>query len=210
MRAAAIALTLLVASTALADRDRDNDPIVLNERRINERLDQLEKLLEKIEKEKNRRDRTRLVTKALEEIDDLRKTVRRAPELDQRPQHPQHPAPPRPPAGQPQSPPVVVRPPPAPVVYPMTDAALQDLMGAMRRQSFSRDQLGVLQQATPHNYFLVAQAQQVLGLFSFSGDRLSAMRQLKPRLLDRENFYKLYDSFTFSSEKEELRKILEL
>ncbi len=212
MRAAAIALTLLVASSALADRDRDrdrdhdNDPIVLNERRIQERLDQIEKLLEKIEKEKNKKDRSRLVSKARGELDELRKMVRRAPELEQRPEVPGQV---RPPAGLPQPPPVVHRPPPPPVVYPMADAALQDLMRAIKRESFSENRLRVLQQAVPGHYFVVAQAQQVLSIFSFSGDRLAAMRLLKPRLLDRENFFKLYDSFSFSSEKAELKKILE-
>jgi Domain of unknown function (DUF4476) len=200
MRAAAIALTLLVASSALADRDRDrdNDPVVLNERRILERLEEVEKLLQKIDKEKKKKERSKLVAKAREEVEGLRKMVRRAPELEQGPRSP---APPRPPAGQPQRL-------PTPAVYPIADGSLQELLRAINRQSFAADRLRVLQQAAPANYFLVGQAQQVLTSFSFSADRLTAVRYLKPRLLDPENYYRLYESFTFSSDKQKLREIL--
>ncbi len=85
---------------------------------------------------------------------------------------------------------------------------LRSLVAAIRNEPFADDQLTVLEEAVPTQYFLVAQAQQLLRLFSFSRDRLKAMRLLRPRLLDMENGYKLYESFEFSNDKDELKRIL--
>lgn len=99
-------------------------------------------------------------------------------------------------------------PPPQPMVQPITEAMLRSLASSIRNEPFAEDQLAVLEEAAPTQYFLVSQTQQVLRLFSFSKDRLKAMRLLRPRLLDMENSFKLYESFEFSSDKEELKRIL--
>jgi hypothetical protein len=104
----------------------------------------------------------------------------------------------------PQQPP----PPPLPTVQPITEAVLRSLASAIRNEPFAEDQLTVLGEAVSTQYFLVSQTQQMLRLFSFSKDRLKAMRLLRPRVLDMENSYKLYESFEFSSDKEELKRIL--
>ncbi|WP_375768232.1 DUF4476 domain-containing protein [Archangium gephyra] len=99
-------------------------------------------------------------------------------------------------------------PPPQPTVQPITEGMLRSLVSAIRNEPFADDQLAVLEQAVPTQYFLVAQAQQLLRVFSFSSDRVKAMRLLRPRLLDLENGFKLYESFDHSSDKDELKRIL--
>jgi hypothetical protein len=99
-------------------------------------------------------------------------------------------------------------PPLHPAVQPITEAMLRSLGTAIRDEPFAEDQLSVLAETAPTQYFLVSQTQQVLRLFSFSKDRLKAMRLLRPRLLDMENSFKLYESFEFSSDKDELKRIL--
>ena len=66
-----------------------------------------------------------------------------------------------------------------------------------------------LEQAVTAHYFLVAQVAEVLGDFDFSQDKLQAARLLKPRILDPENKFKLYEAFTFGNDKEELKRILQ-
>ncbi|WP_158501676.1 DUF4476 domain-containing protein [Vitiosangium sp. GDMCC 1.1324] len=97
---------------------------------------------------------------------------------------------------------------PQPAVQPITEAMLRSLVSAIRNEPFADDQLEVLEQAASTQYFLVSQAQQILRLFTFSKDRLKAMRLLRPRLLDTENGFKLYESFEYSSDKDELKRIL--
>jgi hypothetical protein len=99
-------------------------------------------------------------------------------------------------------------PPSQPTVQPITEALLRSLVAAIRNEPFADDQLAVLEEAVPTQYFLVAQAQQILRHFSISKDRLKAIRLLRPRLLDMENSFKLYESFEFSNDKDELKRIL--
>ncbi|WNG40548.1 DUF4476 domain-containing protein [Archangium violaceum] len=108
-------------------------------------------------------------------------------------------------AQQPQRPPP---PPPQPTVQPISDGMLRSLVTAIRNEPFADDQLSVLGEAVSTQYFLVAQAQQLLRLFSFSSDRMKAMRLLRPRLLDLDNGFKLYEAFDYSSDKDELKRIL--
>jgi hypothetical protein len=109
---------------------------------------------------------------------------------------------------QPQRPPPPAPPPPQPQVQPITEAMLRTLTAAIRNEPFADDQLGVLEEAAASQYFLVSQTQQLLPLFSFSKDRLKAMRLIRPHLLDPENGFKLSESFEFSSDKQELKRIL--
>jgi hypothetical protein len=109
---------------------------------------------------------------------------------------------------QPQRPPPPQAPPPQPQVQPITEAMLHQLVTAVRNEPFADDQLNVLADASSSQYFLVSQTQQLLLLFKFSKDRLKAVRLVRPHLLDPENGFKLYESFDFSKDKEELKRIL--
>jgi len=55
---------------------------------------------------------------------------------------------------------------------------------------------------------LVPQVQQLLSLFEFPADRLRAVRVVRNRILDTNNFFQLYGAFEFPRDKEELRRIL--
>ncbi len=109
---------------------------------------------------------------------------------------------------EPSRPPPLPSQPQPPTAQPITEAMLRSLVAAIRNEPFADDQLTVLEEAVPSQYFLVSQAQQILRSFTFSSDRLKAMRLLRPRLLDLENGFKLYESFDHSSDKDELKRIL--
>jgi hypothetical protein len=82
------------------------------------------------------------------------------------------------------------------------------LRGAMGKEGFSDGKLRVLNTAAPSQGFTVAQVSQLIGDFSFSKDKLDAARILSPRIVDPQNNFKLYEAFSFSADKEELKKIL--
>lgn len=123
---------------------------------------------------------------------------------------PQQPPPQQYPPYQQPPPPVVVQPPPPaqPAVNPMPERDFRQLMGAMQRESFANDKLRVLDQAAPINWFVVQQVQQIIGLFEFPADRLKAVRAMRGRILDTNNYYQLYGAFEFPRDKEELKRIL--
>jgi len=119
---------------------------------------------------------------------------------------------PPPPVYQPQQPPPGYQQPPPqgfqPAVMPIADPAFRNILGAMSCESFADDKLRVLDSAASTNFFLVAQVQQVLAQFNFPGDRLKAVRILRPRILDTDNAFQLYGAFEFPRDKEELKRIL--
>jgi hypothetical protein len=164
----------------------DRDALMQQLARINEKLTATGKL-------KKDKQLQKLIDEARADLKEVARQVSSAPLARVEPQRPPQQTPP---------------PPPQPAVQPITEAMLRSLVVAIRNEPFADDQLGVLEEAAPSQYFQVAQAQQILRVFNFSKDRLKAMRLLRPRLLDMENGYKLYESFEFSNDKDELKRIL--
>ena len=113
----------------------------------------------------------------------------------------------------PPIPPVTTAPAPPPLqpaLRTMPPAAFATLRGAIQTESFSDGKLRVLRGALDAHMLDVAQAKQLLPLFDFSSDRIEAAVAIHPRLVDPQNFYELYGSFDFDSDKEEVRKKLGL
>ena len=164
-------------------------PVVVDREALMRQLTGInEKLAQATGQARKDRQLLRLLDDARAELKEVGRQVTNAPLA--------RPEPPRPP------------PPPQPTAQPITEAMLRSLVSAIRNEPFADDQLAVLEQAVPTQYFLVAQAQQILRTFSFPSDRVKAMRLLRPRLLDLENGFKLYESFDHSSDKDELKRIL--
>ncbi len=110
----------------------------------------------------------------------------------------------RPPAGPPP-------PPPAPRVQPLRAERFDALYLAMRQEGFGEGRLRVLDTALAASdaWLSVDQVSRLLGLFSFSQEQLALVRRVRPRLVDPDQAFALYDKFTFSADKEELRRILQ-
>lgn len=204
MKAVLIAVATLLTAPALAQQPRQNDifvppeqqpgtPVVMDREALMQQLSRInEKLAVATGRAKKDKQLTKLLEDARAELKEVGRQVTNAPLARVEPQRPPPPQPP----------------PPQPAVQPITEAMLRSLVVAIRNEPFAEDQLDVLAQAAPTQYFLVNQVQQLLRVFTFSKDRLKAMRLLRPRLLDMENGFKLYESFEFSNDKEELKRIL--
>lgn len=104
---------------------------------------------------------------------------------------------------------VVEPPPPEPVgPTPMAEADFGQALGAIDAESFSDGKLRVIEDFAGHGWFLVDQVKRVIEALTYGKDRVRALELLAPRILDRENQFKIYDAFTYDSEKAEARKIL--
>lgn len=84
-----------------------------------------------------------------------------------------------------------------------------NLKRAIKAEGFAEGKLRVLDSATQDSYFLVGQVKQLLKLFSFGDDKLQALEIVTPRILDRENSFQLYKSFSFAGERDRAKAILE-
>ncbi len=225
MRAGIVLAVMMVASPALAQGRRGNERLIIVEKEsLEQRLADINDQLADLMARAKPKDRQAL--KALRrEVDDLRELTGSAPEAPRNAyriyyregggdyrddEDDRRPPPALPPVVVVQQPaPVVQQPPPAPqpVVYPITELALQNLLTVMNREPSVDSRMRVLQQSAPVNYFLVGQVQQMLTRFEFGGDKLQAVRMLKPRILDPENASQLYTSFRSPSDQAELKRI---
>lgn len=105
---------------------------------------------------------------------------------------------------------------PAPVVV-VAAAAAPSCLGAgelgsikeeIEGESFSNQKLAVLSSAASGRWFCTSQVIEVLDLYDFSSDKLEALRTMKPRIIDRENHFKIFKAFTFDSDKQQAKAIL--
>lgn len=169
--------------------------VVLTREELEQHLARVEELLGKAIERSRRWEGRGLLNDAHKELNDLRDLIENAPEARGGYGYP----------GGPRQPP----PPPPPAYRPVSDGRLASILEAMSRESFARDKLNVIQSAaTGDAYFLVEQVHQVLGQFQFSKDRLTVVRGLWPRVLDKQNGYMLNNDFQFSNDKEELKRII--
>lgn len=90
----------------------------------------------------------------------------------------------------------------------ISDEAFGPLADEVAQEAFADDRLALLRDRAKTLGFTVAQVARLLGAFPHPADRLRAARVLWPRVVDRANGAQLYDSFTFQSEKDELRAVL--
>ena len=92
---------------------------------------------------------------------------------------------------------------------PMSPRAFASLLRMLEEASFSDEKYSIVREAASKNYFTSQQVLQILKKFDFEDDRLKVAKLLYPRVVDPENFFIVYDAFTFSSSKRELRKWVE-
>lgn len=86
-------------------------------------------------------------------------------------------------------------------------ASFNNLLSAIKRESFGDDKLRVIQSAAANGHFTIAQVGQIVQTLSFGEEKVNAVRALKPRVIDPQNAYQLQSLFSFSSEKEEVQQI---
>ncbi|HEX2571803.1 MAG TPA: DUF4476 domain-containing protein [Polyangia bacterium] len=114
--------------------------------------------------------------------------------------------------GYPGGPGVVQQPPPPPppaaTPLPVDEETLANAIASISNESFEEDKLRIVRNLAGSQYFLVSQVERILPAFSFENTKVKIVEILAPRILDRQNGYRLYGSFTFSSNKAAVEKLL--
>lgn len=99
-------------------------------------------------------------------------------------------------------------PPPAPMQVGMGDSDFAALKEAISGESFSSDQLNVLRSAASRARFSADQVGEIIDIFPHSSDKLEALSVVKNKIEDRNNNFKIFKHFTFSSDKEKAQGML--
>lgn len=100
-------------------------------------------------------------------------------------------------------------PPPVPQPFAMSEKDFREFLTAFRRESFDSDKKEMLRIAAHTQCFTIEQVKVLLKEFTMSSDKIEAVRLVYPGVVDQYNAYKLINAFTFLSDKEEIRKIIE-
>jgi hypothetical protein len=107
-------------------------------------------------------------------------------------------------------PPANTTPPPPPpaanngCTFPASSADISSLKGSIQKQSFSDNKMNVAKTFLKNKCVSVSQVKDIMGLFSFEADKLSFAKLAYDRCADKENYYQVSDSFSFSSSNDEL------
>lgn len=91
---------------------------------------------------------------------------------------------------------------------PMAKDRFEVLLAQLNQESFEEERNAILSTAARRNFFTAAQVKRVLQPLSFGDEKLSALRILAPKIVDKENNHTILASFTFEDEKVAARAIL--
>ena len=102
------------------------------------------------------------------------------------------------------NPPVVVQP-----QQQIIDAVtFQQLKETINRTSFESTKQSVLNQAMGNFWFTTHQVKEVMGLFSFESTKLDVAKRMYDRTVDKQNYFTVSQTFSFSSSVEDLTQYL--
>ena len=206
MKRVVVAVLVLVASPVLAghgDRDNRGEKAAVDRGRYVRTLGQLLKDVEELEARNednpNKQDRKWIRERLAEMRKDLasvKSDVESAPTAG---------------AIDPYIPPPPLPPPSGPIPPPfgtaMTPQEYATLHAELKKQSFDSNRLQLVREVSGSAWFTTDQVIQTMGLFSFSTEKIQAGAAMYPRVVDRDQWYRVYSTLTFSSDQEKLRKL---
>ena len=84
----------------------------------------------------------------------------------------------------------------------MNDQLFQTFYKEMKNEPFKDDRMKLLNAALAGSDFTSAQCLQLTKLYTFDDDRMEIMKIMYPRIVDKEAFFTVINTLTFSSSKE--------
>lgn len=93
--------------------------------------------------------------------------------------------------------------------FPMADNEFSELVRSIENATFDSDKSNVIKAAVRYNYFTCDQVAKILSFISFDNERLKQFRLLAPRITNPQNSYTIFSAFSFTSSRDEAKRILE-
>ena len=90
----------------------------------------------------------------------------------------------------------------------MNDQLFQTFYKEMRNEPFKDDRMKLLNAALAGSDFTSAQCLQLTKLYTFDDDRMEIMKIMYPRIVDKEAFFTVINTLTFSSSKEKMKDFI--
>ena len=90
----------------------------------------------------------------------------------------------------------------------MNDQLFQTFYKEMKNEPFKDDRMKLLNAALACSDFTSAQCLQLTKLYTFDDDRMEIMKIMYPRIVDKEAFFTVINTLTFSSSKEKMKDFI--
>ena len=90
----------------------------------------------------------------------------------------------------------------------MNDQLFQTFYKEMKNEPFKDDRIKLLNAALAGSDFTSAQCLQLTKLYTFDDDRMEIMKIMYPRIVDKEAFFTVINTLTFSSSKEKMKDFI--
>ena len=90
----------------------------------------------------------------------------------------------------------------------MNDQLFQTFYKEMKNEPFKDDRMKLLNAALAGSDFTSAQCLQLTKLYTFDDDRMEIMKIMYPRMVDKEAFFTVINTLTFSSSKEKMKDFI--
>ena len=90
----------------------------------------------------------------------------------------------------------------------MNDQLFQTFYKEMKNEPFKDDRMKLLNAALAGSDFTSAQCLQLTKLYTFDDDRMEIMKIMYPRIVDKEAFFTVINTLTFSSSKEKMNDFI--
>ena len=90
----------------------------------------------------------------------------------------------------------------------MNDQLFQKFYKEMKNEPFKDDRMKLLNAALAGSDFTSAQCLQLTKLYTFDDDRMEIMKIMYPRIVDKEAFFTVINTLTFSSSKEKMKDFI--
>jgi len=91
---------------------------------------------------------------------------------------------------------------------PISRSDFNGLIESVKNEGFDSDKLSVISIASDYHYFLVEQVLDLMDLFVMSDSKLEVIKMTYPNIIDKNNNFRLISAFTFSTDKDEVKKII--
>jgi hypothetical protein len=92
---------------------------------------------------------------------------------------------------------------------PMNATSFQAAKTSVSKQSFSETKMKTAKLVLNANCLSTAQIVEIMGLFSFEGDKLEFAKSAYDKCTDKGNYFMVNDAFTFSASVDELTEFIE-
>ena len=90
----------------------------------------------------------------------------------------------------------------------MNDQLFQTFYKEMKNEPFKDDRMKLLNAALAGSDFTSAQCLQLTKLYTFDDDRMEIMKIMYPRIVEKEAFFTVINTLTFSSSKEKMKDFI--